>query len=138
MGRVDTCICMAESLCCSSETITTLLISYMPIWLPRWHSDEESTCHGGDSGSITGSGRSPGEGNGNPLQYSCLESSVDRGTWWATVHGDAKSWTRLSRHTYLTNPAVQHRKALLFLLKLPYAILSCFCHSLSSPYRHLH
>ena len=50
----------------------------------------------GDSGSITGSGRYPGEGNGNPLQGSCLESSVDRGAWWATVHVDAKSRTRLS------------------------------------------
>ena len=49
-----------------------------------------------DVGSIPGSGRSPGEGNGNPFQYSCLESSVDRGTWQAAVHGVAKSWTRLS------------------------------------------
>ena len=44
-----------------------------------------------DVGSIPGSGRSPGEGNGNPLQYSCLENSTDRGAWWATVHGVAKS-----------------------------------------------
>ena len=47
-------------------------------------------------GSIPGSGRSPGEGNGNPLQYSCLENSMDRGVWWATVQGVAKSQTRLS------------------------------------------
>ena len=45
---------------------------------------------------IPGLGRSPGKGNGNPLQYSCLENSMDRGAWWATVHGDAKSQTRLS------------------------------------------
>ena len=45
---------------------------------------------------IPGSGRSPREGNGNPLQYSCLENSLDRGAWWATVHRVAKSWTRLS------------------------------------------
>ena len=44
-----------------------------------------------DVGSIPGSGRSPGEGNGNPLQYSCLENSTDRGAWWAIVHGVAKS-----------------------------------------------
>jgi len=44
-------------------------------------------------GSIPGLGISPGEGNGNPLQYSCLENPVDRGAWWATVHGVAKSWT---------------------------------------------
>ena len=49
----------------------------------------------GDSGSIPGSGRSPGEGNGNPLQYSCLENSMDRGAWWAAVHGVAMSQTRL-------------------------------------------
>ena len=50
----------------------------------------------GDLGSIPGSGRSPGEGNGNPLQYSCLENPMDQGTCWATVHGVAKSQTRLS------------------------------------------
>ena len=49
-----------------------------------------------DSGSIPGSGRSPGEGNGNPLQYSCLENPKDRGAWQAIVHGVAKSWTWLS------------------------------------------
>ena len=49
-----------------------------------------------DLGLIPGSGRSPGEGNGNPVQYSCLENSMDRGAWWATVHGIAKSHTRLS------------------------------------------
>ena len=54
---------------------------------------KESACSMGDPGLIPGSGRSPGEGNGNPLQYSCLENSMDRGTWW--LHGLAKSWTRL-------------------------------------------
>ena len=48
-----------------------------------------------DTGSIPGSGRSPGEGNGNPLQYSCLENPMDREAWWATVHGIARSQTRL-------------------------------------------
>ena len=48
-----------------------------------------------DTGSIPGLGRSPGEGNGNPLQYSCLENPMDRGAWWATVHGVTKSWTWL-------------------------------------------
>ena len=51
-------------------------------------------------GSIPGSGRYPGEGNGNPLQYSCLENHMDRGAWWATVHGVAKSWTQLSNFTF--------------------------------------
>ena len=54
----------------------------------------------GDPGSIPGSGRSPGEGNGNPLQYSCLENPTDRGIWWATVHGVAKSRTQLSDFTF--------------------------------------
>ena len=49
-----------------------------------------------DTGSIPGSERSPGEGNGNLLQYSCLENSMDRGAWWVTVYRVAKSWTRLS------------------------------------------
>ena len=50
----------------------------------------------GDRGWIPGSGRSPGEGNGNPLQYSCSENPMDRAAWRATVHGVAKSWTQLS------------------------------------------
>ena len=57
-------------------------------------------CSAGNVGSIPGSGRSPGEGNGNPLQYSCLENPMDRGAWWATVHGVAKSRTRLSDLTF--------------------------------------
>jgi len=52
-----------------------------------------SACNAGDLGSIPGLGRSPGDGNGNPLQYSCLENSIDGGAWWATVHLVAKSWT---------------------------------------------
>ena len=53
-----------------------------------------------DPGSIPGLGRSPGEGNGNPLQYSCLKIAVDRRPWQATVYGVAKSWTRLSDFTF--------------------------------------
>ena len=51
------------------------------------------SANAGDSGSIPGLGRSPAEGNGNPLQYSCLENPMNRGAWWATVHGVAKIWT---------------------------------------------
>ena len=51
---------------------------------------EESTCNAGDVGLIPGVGRPPGEGNDNPLQYSCLGNSMDRGAWWATVHEGAK------------------------------------------------
>ena len=54
----------------------------------------------GDPGSIPGLGKSPGEGHGNPLQYSCLENPMDRGTWKATVHGVAKSQTQLSNFTF--------------------------------------
>ena len=52
---------------------------------------KESPCNAGDPGSIPGSGRSPGEENGNPLQDSCLENPMDRGAWWATVHGVAET-----------------------------------------------
>ena len=55
----------------------------------------------GDKGLIPGWGRPPGGGHGNPLQYSCLENSMDRGAWWATVHGVTKSWTRLKRLSIL-------------------------------------
>ena len=58
----------------------------------------------GDLGLIPESGRSSGEGNGNPLQYSCLENPMDRGAWWATVHGVAKSQTQLSDFTSLHFP----------------------------------
>ena len=54
---------------------------------------KESACKAGDLGSIPGLGGSPGEGNGNPLQYSCLENAMDRGAWWATVHGVAELGT---------------------------------------------
>ena len=59
-----------------------------------------------DLGLIPGSGRSPGGGNGNPLQYSCLENPMDREAWWVIVHGVAKSWTRLKR---LSMQALSHK-----------------------------
>ena len=60
---------------------------------PGASNSKESACKVGDPGLIPGYGRSPGEGNGNPLQYSFLENSMDRGAWQATVHRVAKSWT---------------------------------------------
>ena len=60
---------------------------------PSSSDGKESARNAGDPGLIPGLGRSPGEGNGNPLQYSCLENSMDEGAWWATVHGVTKSWT---------------------------------------------
>ena len=59
-----------------------------------------SACNAGDLSSIAGPGRSPGEGNGNPFQYSWLENPMDGGAWWATVHRVAKSLTRLRDFTF--------------------------------------
>ena len=58
---------------------------------PGGSNGKESACNAGDPGSIPGSGRFPGEGNGNPLQHSCLENPMDREAWEAAVHGVAKS-----------------------------------------------
>ena len=66
---------------------------------PGGSEGKASAYSAGDLGSIPGSGRSPGEGNGNPLQYPCLENPMDGGAWLATVHGVAKSQTRLSDFT---------------------------------------
>ena len=63
---------------------------------PGGSDGKESTCNAGYSGSIPGLGRSPGEGNGYPLQYSCLENSMDRGAWQAAVHGVTKRWMHLA------------------------------------------
>ena len=60
------------------------------IELPRWLSGKESACQAGDTGSIPGLGRSPGEAKGNPLQYSCLGNPMDRGAWQAIVYEVAK------------------------------------------------
>ena len=59
--------------------------------LPSGSEGKKSACNARDMGPISGSERSPGEGNGNPLLYSCLENCINRGAWWATVHGVAKS-----------------------------------------------
>ena len=64
--------------------------------LPGGSDSKESACNAGDLGLILGLGRIPAEGNGCRLQYSCLENPMDRGAWWVTVHGVAKSWTGLS------------------------------------------
>ena len=69
-------------------------------YFPAGSDSKASAYNAGDPGSIPGSGRSLGEGNGNPLQYYCLENPMDRGAWQATVHGVAKSRTRLSKFTF--------------------------------------
>ena len=72
-----------------------LKILFVVLCFPGSSYGKESTCNAGDPGLIPGSGRSPGEGPGNPLQYSCLENPLDGAAWQATVHGLAKSLTRL-------------------------------------------
>ena len=64
--------------------------SYMYVGFPGGSDGKESACNAGDPGLIPGTRRSPGEENGNPLQYSCLENPMDRGAWWTTVHGSQR------------------------------------------------
>ena len=97
------------SLPASSHVHVPVLLSPRPLvfhspscckGFPGGSAGKASTCNAGDLGSIPGSGRSPGEGNGNTLQYSCLEKPMDGGACWATVHGVAKSWTQLRDFTH--------------------------------------
>ena len=84
---------------------------FLPPYIPCSSVGTESTCSEGHLGSIPGLGRLPGGGHGNPLQYSCLENPMDRGAWWATVHGVAKSWTRLSDYTFTFKGTVRKEEA---------------------------
>ena len=76
------------------------IFTYIYIGFPDSSDGKESACNAGDPGSIPGLEKSPGEGNGSPLQYSCLEDSTDKGTCWATVHEVTKSRTQLSLHIW--------------------------------------
>ena len=92
---------------------TTSLLWSAPIPLLGFPGDsdgKESACIARDPGSTPESGRSPGGGNGHPLQYSCLENSMDRGAWCATVHGDTKSQTRLSDYTFIVKQADEFKE----------------------------
>ena len=71
----------------SLKALMCLRASLVAQWLKNPPKMQETTCSAGDLGLIPGPGRFPAEGNGNPLQYSCLEKSMDRGAWWAIVHG---------------------------------------------------
>ena len=83
---------------------------FLPAWFsvalhgdlgfPGMSDGKESACNAGDTSLIPGSGRSSGEGNNYPLQYSCLENSVNRGAWWATIHGIMRSQIRLRYRTW--------------------------------------
>ena len=72
---------------------------------PGASAGKESACSAGDPGSISGLGRSPGEGNGNPLQYSCLENRMDRGAWSDTIHGVAESDMTENAFTFISQPS---------------------------------
>ena len=86
-GRWDTCIFLNYGWFSQSICPIVGLLCHMVVWgFPGGSDGKESACNAGDLGLIPGLGRSPGEGNSYPLQYSCLENSMDRGTWWATVH----------------------------------------------------
>ena len=90
------------------------LMGFASCRFPGGSDGRESTCNAGDLSSISGSRGSPGEGNGNPCQYSCLENSMDRGTWWATVSGVAKSQTGLrDEHTGSFNLSCNDEEATL-------------------------
>ena len=104
----------------------SIIILLAPASLERWSDNryiqgfrrgsdgQEFSCNVGDLGSIPGLGRSPRGGHGNPLQYSCLENAMDRGAWWATVHGVAKSQTRLSDFTFFLNKRILKIRTSLF------------------------
>ena len=77
------------------KLVYILLSCLYLLGFPGSSEGKESACNVGDLDSIPGTGRSPGEGNGNPLQSSCPENPMDRGDWWATVHGVAKRQTQL-------------------------------------------
>ena len=70
----------------------------------------DNTGDARDTGLVPGSGRSPGEGNGNPLQYSCLENSMGREACWAIAHGIAKSWTKLSKEHSVFDSQLKKKK----------------------------
>ena len=82
-------------------------VTFTFLGFPGSSDGKASAYNVGDLGSISGSGRSPGEGNGNPLQYSCLENPMDQGVRWATVHGVTKSQTQLSDFTSLHYPRTE-------------------------------
>ena len=93
-----------------------LNIEYNQTDFPGGSDGKASAYNAGDPGSILGSGRSPGEGNGNPLQYSCLENPMDGEAWLATVHGVTKSRTQLSDFT--TTITIQVGYSLVMVLKI--------------------
>ena len=102
LGSGTGTLCFPLIIAAASRLIRILSVSMPHSGLndfPDGSDGKASAYNAGDPVSIPRLGRSPGEGNGNPLQYSCLENPMDRGAWLATVHGVAKSQTRLSNFT---------------------------------------
>ena len=100
-SHVSCVSCFGRQILYHCATLGASLITYLPTKSP-WRASQVALVvknppanagDAGDMGLIPGSGRSPGEGNGNLAQYSCLENTMDRRAWWATVHGVTKSWT---------------------------------------------
>ena len=84
-----------------------IAMGFQPV-RPGGSDGKASVCNVGDPSSIPGLGRFSGEGNGNPLQCSCLENSMGRGDWWATVHGVTKSRTQLSESHFQEKDRLRH------------------------------
>ena len=117
--------------------IPILQMSKLRFRLPRWLSSKESTCQCKRCSLIPGSGRSPGGGHGNPLQYSGLENPMDRGAWWATVHCVDRTCTHAysidtgkkhikrsqSKNNWLKRPPIYNCSYHLLMLKLRFALI---------------
>ena len=96
----------------------------------NWTADKESFCYAGDPGSVPGLRRSPGEGNGNPFQYSCLENSIDRGAWWAILHKVTESdMTEQFRVGTQPHPSAENWIKYLLSMALPTRTRPSFLHS---------
>ena len=100
-------------ICTNCKALSHMWSLFIPtiLWsmgFPDCSGDKGSTCNAGHSVSIPGLGRSPGRGGGNQFQYSCLENSMARGAWWATVHGVTKSQTQLTHSLYIPSPTFSH------------------------------
>ena len=99
-SKCFSCVFCVVSPCLDSSIfwghISVFLLLTLLKDFPGGSDSKESACNAGDPDSVPGLVRSPGEGNGNPLQYSCLETPMDREAWWATVHWVTKSWAVLN------------------------------------------
>ena len=98
MGLQKNCTWLSDL----KTTTNCILVSLFWLDFPSGSGSKVSAYNAEDLGSTPGSGRSPGDGNGNPLQYSCLENPMDRGAWQATVHGVSKSQMRLSHFIFFS------------------------------------